>query len=162
MTDSAVDIYKPRYIAVTLAQLQALNDTSLVMKYDKNVHPAWFLHELPHSELDKLERNMRWYSISDEVPIVMSIAIPKFYRANKPIAAYMRTYWIAMLKDRVTGVTHMVAEEDFCIDIPMNVYLSLDDVPEAKEFDNIDSIELDKVQLEQDVEDAIKKILEEE
>ncbi len=33
----AIDIYKPRYIAVTLAQLQALNDTSLVMKYDKNV-----------------------------------------------------------------------------------------------------------------------------
>ena len=32
----------------------------------------------------------------------------------------------------------------------------------TKEFDNIDSIELDNVQLEQDVEDAIKKILEEE
>ena len=30
-----VDLYKPRHIAVTLAQLQALNDTSLVMKYDK-------------------------------------------------------------------------------------------------------------------------------
>jgi len=157
-----VDLYKPRHIAVTLAQLQALNDTSLVMKYDKNIHPAWFLHELPKSELDKLDRTMRWYSISDEVPIIMSVAFPKFYRNNKPTAAYMRTYWIAMLKDRVTNVTYQLAEEDFCIDIPMDIYLSLDDVPEGKEFDNIESIELDKVQLEQDVEEAIKLILEEE
>ena len=74
----------------------------------------------------------------------------------------MRTYWIAMLKDRVTNVTYQVADEDFCIDIPMDIYLSLDDVPEGKEFDNIESIELDKVQLEQDVEEAIKLILEEE
>ena len=67
-----------------------------------------------------------------------------------------------MLKDRVTNVTYQVADEDFCIDIPMDIYLSLDDVPEGKEFDNIESIELDKVQLEQDVEEAIKLILEEE
>ena len=88
-----VDLYKPRHIAVTLAQLQALNDTSLVMKYDKNIHPAWFLQKLPQSELEKLDRSMRWYSISDEVPIILSVA-KKFYRNNKPIAAYMRTYWI--------------------------------------------------------------------
>jgi len=157
-----VDIYKPRFIAVTLAQLQALNDTALVMKYDKSVHPAYFLHELPQSELEHLDNNIRWYSISDEVPIVMSIATPHFTRKGRPTAEHMRTYWIAMLKDRVTNVTSQLSEVDFCIDIPMNIYLSLEDVPEAKEFDNIDSISLDQVTLEHDVEEAIKKILEEE
>ena len=141
-----IEIFKERWISISKDTMIVLNDEAHAQGYDMKINQ------------DYLEN-----VVSADMQLTLTISYPHNTVGGRMGPPHMRTYWAYGLY--INGTLEL-SDTDLCVDIPLYIYESIDDVPMGREFMSAEYLTLDDEDVVENmetlVEEAIARILEEE
>lgn len=118
---------KPRHVAVTTDVLAFLNSLAMLHGYEKVIYPQFFSVYNMY-DIDSRDEKDRVYADS-KYPCTLMMAMPNNTRNDTPCEEHIRTMWRVVTRgENEHGTLNTI---DVWIDIPVEAYDSLPDVPES-------------------------------
>tara|TARA_R100001510_G_C7645954_1_gene203265 strand:+ start:1146 stop:1682 length:537 start_codon:yes stop_codon:yes gene_type:complete len=127
MADTDAYELKARHVAVTTEVLAFLNSLALMHGYDKSVYPMFFsVYNL--YDVDTREDKDKVYA-DNRYPATLMMSQVHDTRKDVPCEKHIRTLWRVVCRGQYE--TDTLQTIDVWIDLPIEAYESLPDVPES-------------------------------